>query len=377
MGWSWKLGRVGGIEIKMHASFLLALIWGAVAWGGGRLSGLAYGALLTLVLFAIVLLHELGHSLAAKHYGIPVQDIILLPIGGVARLSRMPEKPVEELAVALAGPAVNLLFVLLLGPLLILAGASDLPNSGLLPSAALSTPSIIGFARFLLLINASLLLFNLIPAFPLDGGRVLRALLALKLPYVRATGLAVIVGRALAIAMSIFGLVTLDFFLVIIGFFIFAGAGAEGEEAKARASIRDMRVTEALTDSQPVLTFDIPVHQAFDRLVRLHQPALAVVDQDGCFLGVVTAAGIQRRWRLGVRGPLSVYVDEPEVVLDCQCALDVARDRMIERQAWVAPVYCGKDFAGLLDLQTIGRFIASRVNQLGAGQPGLGTTASP
>ena len=118
MGWSWQIAKVRGIDVKIHATFVFALVWGAMIWGGGRLEGWIYGAFLTLVLFSIVLAHEFGHAIAAQRYGIKVQDIVLLPIGGVARLNRMPDKPKQELVVALAGPAVNLGLALLLAPVL-------------------------------------------------------------------------------------------------------------------------------------------------------------------------------------------------------------------------------------------------------------------
>jgi Zn-dependent protease len=371
MGWSWKMGKIAGIEIRVHATFLLALVWGALMWGGGRVSGLAYGALLTLVLFSIVLLHELGHSLAAKRYGIPVQDIVLLPIGGVARLSRMPEKPSEELVVALAGPAVNLALVLLLSPVVFLSNSAALLDGRLPAQDSMASPSPMGFATFLFLVNTSLLVFNLIPAFPLDGGRVLRALLAFKLPYARATSLAASIGRGLAIVLGVYGLVTFDFFLAVVAIFIFAAAGAEGEDVTARESLKGVRVTEVLEGHSPVLTSDVPAHLAFARLVHSRQPAMAIVDQNGGFLGMVTAAGLQRRWREGVRGPLSDYFEVPGIALDCGSSLDVARRQMLENQAWVAPVYCGREFAGLLDLETIGRVLALRRN--GQDLSGMGT----
>jgi Zn-dependent protease len=372
--WSWKLGTIAGIEIKVHAAFLLALVWGAVMWGGGRLSGLAYGVLLTLVLFAIVVLHELGHALAARRYGIPVQDIVLLPIGGVARLSRMPEKPIEELVVALAGPAVNVAFAVLMAPVVLFGNGVDL-LSGKLPSLdSMATPTAMGFATFLLMVNVSLLLFNLIPAFPLDGGRVLRSLLAFRLPRARATSVAVLIGRSLAILLGLYGLLTFNFFLAVTALFIFAAAGAEGEEVAAREKLKGLQVAEVLDGHSPVLTADMSAHMAFESLLRLGQPAMAIVDQSGGFLGVVTADGMQRRWREGERGPLSNFAQKTEVVLDCGSSLDVARQQMLANQAWVAPVYCGGEFAGLLNLATIGRLLTLRRNGRDIGQAGLGAT---
>lgn len=376
MNWSWKLGTIAGVEIKVHAAFLLAVVWGAVMWGGGRLSGLAYGALLTLVLFSIVLLHELGHALAARRYGIPVQDIVLLPIGGVARLSRMPEKPTEELVVALAGPAVNGAFILLLVPVLLLSNNLHLLSGGLPAVDSLASPNPMAFATFLFMVNVSLLLFNLIPAFPLDGGRVLRALLGFKLPFARATGIAAMIGRGLAIILGLYGLLTFNFLLAFVALFIFAAAAAEGEEVAAREHLRRLQVTEVLDRRSPVLAPELPAHLAFERLLPSHQPAMAVVGQDGGFLGMVTAAGIQRRWREGVRGPVSDYVEQPGIALDCSTSLEVARQQMLERNAWVASVYCGGKFAGLLDLETMRRILALRRNAQRAGRSGGGTIAS-
>jgi Zn-dependent protease len=374
MGWSWKLGTFAGIEIRIHPTFLFALVWGAVMWGGGRFSGLAYGALLTLVLFSTVLLHELGHSLTAKRYGITVRDIMLLPIGGVARLSRMPEKPAEELVVALAGPAVNLAFVLLLAPFVLLSNGAALVEGGLAAVDLASSPSPMGLTTFLLLVNVSLLLFNLIPAFPLDGGRVLRGLLAFWLPHARATSIAATIGRGLAVVLGLYGLLTLNLFLSVSAIFIFAAAGAESEEVTAREKLRGLRVTEALQLQSPALTLDTPPHLAFERLVRSHQPVMAVMDQDGGFFGLVTTTEMQRRWRQGVRGPLSEYTEKTEVALDCSSSLDVARQQLLQSQAWVAPVYCGREFAGLLNLETIGRILALRRNGQDIGRAGLGTT---
>jgi Zn-dependent protease len=368
------LGTIAGIDIKMHAAFLLALVWGAVMWGGGEISGLAYGTLLTLVLFSIVLLHELGHALAARRYGIPTQDIVLLPIGGVARLSRMPEKPMEELVVALAGPAVNMAFALLLTPVVLVGSGVDLFLGTLPPVDSIASPTPLGFATFLFVVNVSLLLFNLIPAFPLDGGRVLRSLLAFRLPRARATGIAVLIGRGLAVLLGVYGLLNFDFFLALIALFIFAAAGAEGEEVAAREKLRGLRVTEVLDGHAPVLTSDVPAHLAFERLLRVGQPAMAVVNQDGGFLGVVTVAGMQRRWREGERGPLSDYAEKTDVVLDCGSSLDVARQQMLANQAWVAPVYCGGEFAGLLNMSTIGRIVSLGRHGRNIRQAGPGTT---
>src|SRR5215208_1533328 len=189
MKWQWKLGTLAGIDVFVHATFLLLIGWvGYSYWlEHGTLAKVAEGILFILALFLCVVLHEYGHALTARKYGIKTRDITLYPIGGVARLERMPEKPIEELWVALMGPAVNLVIAAVLFAYLYISG-------GLVPMNELAVTSGSFLAR-LMTVNISLVLFNLIPAFPMDGGRVLRALLAMRMEYVRATQIAANIGQ--------------------------------------------------------------------------------------------------------------------------------------------------------------------------------------
>ncbi len=189
MAWSFPIGRFAGSEVRIHVTFFLLLAWiGIVHYQRGGAAAAAEGLLFILAIFACVIAHEFGHALAARRYGIRTPDITLLPIGGLARLERMPEKPGEEIVVALAGPAVNfvlaILLILLLGARFDLAALEEIEN----PAA--------GFFARLAAVNVFLALFNLIPAFPMDGGRVLRAFLAHRLGYARGTQIASTVGRA-------------------------------------------------------------------------------------------------------------------------------------------------------------------------------------
>jgi Zn-dependent protease len=230
MGWSLKIGRLAGIDIFVHFTFLILLGWiavGSYAATGDVMAGLG-ALLLTGAVFAIIVLHEMGHALAARYYGIPTRDITLLPIGGVARLERMPEKPVQELVVALAGPAVNVVLAGVFFALMVVQGLAA-------PELSLSlTGNVIDQ---LFLINVGLVAFNMLPAFPMDGGRVLRALLAMPLGRSRATQIAAVVGRVMAGVFVAAGLLSGNLMLVLVALFVWVGAGEEAAAARSRAGL--------------------------------------------------------------------------------------------------------------------------------------------
>jgi len=215
---SWKLGRVAGIDLFLHPTFLLILL-------PGMTGGLS--AFFIVALFGCVVLHELGHALMARRFGIETLDITLYPIGGVARLQRMPRAPGAELLIALAGPAVN--FAIVAG----LLGLELLGIGGMESDSWLG-----GFLASLMLVNLILGLFNLIPAFPMDGGRVLRALLTGWLGRVRATSIAATIGRALAVAFGVYSLLHLNLFHVALAAFIYFVAGAEESSVLAEEQKR-------------------------------------------------------------------------------------------------------------------------------------------
>ncbi|MEJ5200225.1 MAG: site-2 protease family protein, partial [Anaerolineae bacterium] len=220
MKWSWKIGEFAGIGVYMHATFLLLIGWVALSgWLAGRtLNAALSGVVFILALFLCVVLHEYGHALTARRYGIKTRDITLLPIGGVARLERMPDDPRQELWVALAGPAVNFVIAAVL-----LAG---LLATGTWRSFNLAQLGDSSFLGRLLSINISLALFNLIPAFPMDGGRAVRALLATRLEYTQATHIAATLGQAIALIFGFIGLFT-NPLLVFVALFVWMGAGQE------------------------------------------------------------------------------------------------------------------------------------------------------
>jgi len=308
MGWSIRIARVAGTEVKIHLTFLLLLAW--IWYMHYRIGGTAEaweGVFFVLLLFGCVLLHEFGHVFAARYYGIPTPDITLLPIGGVARLQRMPDKPVEELVVAAAGPLVNVVIAAVL--FLILGRISDPEHA-----AHLEDPRIDLMSR-LASVNVMLVLFNLIPAFPMDGGRVLRALLAMRLPYARATQIAATVGQGLAF---VFGFVGLFYnpLLIFIAIFIYMGASAEASQAQIRDLATGTPVSEAMMTHFVTLPADARIDQAVEALLRTTQHEFPVLDPDGRLSGILTRNGLIKALKeTGPETPVSLamHPDVPTV----------------------------------------------------------------
>jgi Zn-dependent protease/CBS domain-containing protein len=250
MRWSWKIGKLVGIDLYVHATFFLLILWVAIVyWIGGRsLAAVVNGVVFILVLFACVVAHEFGHALTARRYGIPTRDITLLPIGGISRLERMPDKPWEEFWVAVSGPAVNVaLAIVLYAWILISHGWIPITKLGIANGP---------FVERILMANLFLAVFNLLPAFPMDGGRVLRALLATRMDYPRATRTAAGIGQGLAL---IFGLVGLFFnpFLLFIAFFVWIGAAQEASAVQVKDEFSGIPIRVAMqTDFRTLTTSD-------------------------------------------------------------------------------------------------------------------------
>ncbi len=238
---SWKLGRAFGIDLFIHWTFWLLPAWVALAGPGGAELGLNLAVLAAA--FGCILLHELGHALCARRFGITTRDITLYPIGGVARLERMAEKPSQELWIALAGPAVNLVIAVFLVAVLTCVALVD---------PALVLQSLGGLFLFhLLAVNVLLVLFNLLPAFPMDGGRVLRALLAMGLGQLKATKIAVWIGVGMAALIGVGGMLELhNPWLLVIAFFVFVAGQAELQAAYVREHRRRLRNAEGGSRNQ-------------------------------------------------------------------------------------------------------------------------------
>ncbi|MGH9326881.1 MAG: site-2 protease family protein [Terriglobia bacterium] len=286
MRWSWKIGRLAGINVYMHATFLLLILFVFfIDWihGHNWIATLA-GIIFVLVIFLCVVLHELGHALTARKFGVRTRDIILLPIGGVARLERMPEKPREELWVAIAGPIVNVVIAAGLFAALIALGIHpqwrDLRWAGG------------DFLEKLMVVNVWLVGFNLLPAFPMDGGRVLRALLATRMEYTRATQLAARVGQGMAL---IFGFVGLFFdpFLLFIAVFVWMGAEAESSMTVMKTSLGGVPVQQVMLTNFRTLRPDDTLAHVVEQVVGGWQQDFPVVFGDRV-LGVLTREDLMK-----------------------------------------------------------------------------------
>lgn len=286
MKWSFKLGRFAGIDVYLHATFLLllAVVGGLEVLARGSVAVAVQSVLFFCAVFGCVLLHEYGHALTARRFGIRTRDITLLPIGGVARLERMPDRPQQELWVALAGPAVNVVIAAVLGLWLLV-----FRTGGVFQGLQIGSGP---YVERLLLINLLLVAFNLIPAFPMDGGRVLRALLAFRMDYARATRIAASLGQAIALVFAFLGLRAIfggggNPMLLFIALFVWVGAGQEAGSAQFRSELAGARVRDAMLTSFSTLAPEDPLARAIDLVMAGSQQDFPVLQQ-GRVVGVLT-----------------------------------------------------------------------------------------
>lgn len=290
MGNSIRLFRVKGIDIRVHITFPLILFWAAIQFGwlnGLGMQGAVFGVIVTLLLFSIVVLHELGHSLAALNYGVPVKQIVLLPIGGIAQLARMPEKPIQEFVIAIAGPLVNVGLAAILAVIAPLAGF-DLTMGNISNNLVeLARASMSSVFAYVFISNLFLAVFNLLPAFPMDGGRVLRAILATRMSYPRATSIAVTIGQSLAWLLGLYGFLGGGFFMVLIAIFIYVGAGQEGQLVQLRSVLGGLKVEQAYSRHAQTLSPDSTLKDVVDLTLNSFQADFPICDGSS-LVGIIT-----------------------------------------------------------------------------------------
>ncbi len=351
MSWSLNIGSVAGTAVRIHVTFLLLLAWiFGVNYVSGGPQAAWNGLLFIVLLFLCVLLHEFGHIFAARGFGIRTPDVILLPIGGVSRLERIPEEPRQEFLIAIAGPAVNVVIAFLL----VLIGGANFSAEHL---SALENGNVSMIDR-LAVINLFLALFNLLPAFPMDGGRVLRALLASRLGYVRATEIAAMIGQGIAFALGFLGLFG-NPLLIFIAIFVYLAASAEAHLVATRAMSHGVPVTAAMLTQFATLTPDEHVDIAVQTLLRTSQGEFPVVDGQGKPLGVLMRNDLIRALR--ERGPNTRVADAMTVSIPTVSknrTLDEALRLLEEKSApAVGVVDESGRLVGLVTSETIGEML--------------------
>lgn len=350
MKWSWKIGQYQGIGVYIHATFLLIIAWVIfVYWRQGQdIAATVSGIIFVLAIFGCVVLHEFGHALTAKKYGIKTRDITLLPIGGVARLERMPDKPIQELWVALAGPLVN---VVIAGVIYIWIQGTG----GLQPIEDLSVSGG-SFLERLMVVNIFLVIFNMIPAFPMDGGRVLRALLALRINYTRATQIAATIGQGMALLFGLVGLFT-NPILIFIALFVWIGAAQEASMTKIKSGLGGIPVTQAMvTDFKTVVPED-----TLEELVRLtmagSQQDFPVTEGDRV-VGMVTHQDlIKALSERGSSARVSSIMRKEFHVTEPTEMLELAFMKLQTSDCHTLPVVHGGVLVGLLTMGNVGEFM--------------------
>lgn len=369
MRWSWKIGEVAGIGLYIHATFWLLIAFVLLLnWSDGHsLAAALYGAVFVLVIFGCITLHELGHALTAHHYGVRTRDITLLPIGGLARLERMPDDPIQELWVALAGPAVNVAIAVLLYAAVLLSGGTFLVRDFISLSGT--------FLANLLVVNLWLVAFNMIPAFPMDGGRVLRALLATRVDLGRATQISARVGQGIAFALGVgclFGLAGIfslagffrldglfsDPFLILIAVFVWTGAKQEADASRMHASISSIPVQHVMLHDFHTLRPDDTLGEAVNHVLAGWREDFPVVFGDHV-LGMLTRedmtqglaqGGSETRVRDSMRRDIAA--------IDPRLRLEQALVMIRELNCRSLPVVQEGRLVGLFTLDNVGSFLS-------------------
>jgi len=351
MRWSLKIAQVAGIGIFVHWTFFLLLAWVVYAYmaAGERGAVALEGVVFVLAIFACVVLHELGHALMGRHYGVKTRDITLLPIGGVARLESIPEVPLQEFWIAVAGPAVNIAIAAVLVVLLQIGG--DIARA--------REVTLVGgpFLFRLMLVNVMLVLFNMLPAFPMDGGRVLRALLASRMSRVRATHVAASVGQIMAILFGIAGVFSGQWMLLFIAMFVYLGAQAESHMVEMRSLFKGARARDAMITRFRTLREDNPIESVVQESTISHQKDFPVLDGKGA-AGVLLHRDVIAALAKGDgRARVGDVMRRNVLLVQDSDPLDRVIDEMQSQGQPLALVQRDGELVGLLSEEHIGQWV--------------------
>ena len=353
MKWSIKIGRFAGIDVYMHLTFLLLIGWVALMhWQQGqRLGAAMIGVLFILTIFLCVVLHEFGHALMARHYGIATRDIILLPIGGVARLERIPSQPMQELWVSLAGPAVNVVIAALLYVWLKITASWEPVQSLTVTTGPL--------LERLMAVNLFMIVFNMIPAFPMDGGRVLRAALAMRMKHGRATQIAASIGRGMAV---LFGLIGLFYnpFLLFIAVFVWLGATQEEGLARLKSAVGGIPVHQVMASDFKTLATDDSLQHAADLTLAGSQKDFPVVS-DGLLEGVLRQTDLlEALSKQDAQSTVASITRKDSITVEFTEMLDAVVTKLNECQCDLLPVTHKGALVGVVTTDNLGTFVRLR-----------------
>jgi Zn-dependent protease/predicted transcriptional regulator len=342
---------VGGISIHLHATLLILLAWVGYRYYGYRHNwgDVTESLLFMASFFGIILLHELGHATAARHYGIRTRDITLMPIGGLARMERMPDHPGQELVVALAGPAVNLL-------LAVVYWGTINPISALVHPQNLSW----GAGQFLdklVWANVIMGVFNLIPAFPMDGGRVLRALLAMRWGHARATRLAIDIGQATAFAFGAVGLYAMHPLWVFVALFVYLGAEDEAEAVRVKSALTGVPIQEVMITDFRTLAPQDPLERAIEHTLAGFHQDFPVLD-DNRLVGVLTRTGLMTGLaQRGKNAPVAEVMSREFHTADPREEAARAFARLAAADCRLVPVIESGRLVGVVTAENVGEYL--------------------
>jgi Zn-dependent protease/predicted transcriptional regulator len=360
MRWSVRLGRVNGVPVEIHWLFALLILWAAVeGWTRGRVAGLLYSTGLLLAVFGCIVLHEIGHSLQAQALGIAVRRILVMPFGGLAQLAHIPERPRDELRVAAAGPVVNLALALIAGGLL-LAGlpfaAPALPAYVAVRLIVLrAEPGPVHFLAYLALVNAGLVVFNLLPAFPLDGGRIARSLLALLVPRETATRMVAGLGWALGIACVLLGLAVVrgwgtpvSVSLTFIGLTALLGTGAEEMFERSHATLQNIPVRAALRQPTWCLAKGEVIGPGIQATMQSLGRSVLPVAENGRVVGLITRRDLLAALARQPAATVGAVMQTDFVRIEADSDLWLAHQLLLGAPHEAVPVLDGDRLQGML-----------------------------
>ncbi len=350
MKWSWNVGRYFGIPVAIHATFLIIIAWVMLLhWiDGDTLRDMLIGVGFVLAIFVCVLLHEFGHSLMARKFGIETKDITLLPIGGLSRIEKIPEKPFQEFLVTAAGPAVNV--VIAIGLFLWLWFTSSVEP---LKELSVTTGP---FLERLMLVNIFLVLFNILPAFPMDGGRLVRALLATKLEYTKATQVAATLGQGMALLFGFIGFF-INPFLIFIAFFVWIGAEQEASMVQMKTVLGDTKVDQAMITDFKTLSIHDTLAEAADLILSGSQHDFPVMENDQ-LVGILTRSDLMVTLaKQGKEFPIQEVMQKEFHTVEPTTTLEQAFTELKECQCQTVPVISNGQLVGLVTMDNVGEFV--------------------